>query len=64
MALLRAVARDTSAVAWAQVGAGNGLRAPGERDELLRIMTPELRAAAKWDEVFALVGRRLLRAGE
>jgi eukaryotic-like serine/threonine-protein kinase len=25
----------------------------GQRDELLRIMTPELRAAAAWDEIFA-----------
>jgi hypothetical protein len=25
----------------------------GDRDELLRVMTPELRAAAEWDEIFA-----------
>ena len=25
----------------------------GQRDELMRLMTPELRAAAEWDEIFA-----------
>ena len=53
IALLDAVARDTSAAAWSRLAPAMACALRGERDELLRIMTPELRAAAKWDEIFA-----------
>jgi eukaryotic-like serine/threonine-protein kinase len=53
VAILDAVARDTSAMAWARLAPAMACALRGQRDELLRIMTPELRAAAKWDEIFA-----------
>jgi eukaryotic-like serine/threonine-protein kinase len=53
VAMLDSVARDTSAMAWAKLAPAMACALRGERDELLRIMTPELRAAAKWDEIFA-----------
>ncbi len=51
--MLDAVAGDTSAMAWARLAPAMACALRGERDELLRIMTPELRAAAEWDEIFA-----------
>jgi hypothetical protein len=51
--MLDTVARGTSAMAWARLAPAMACALRGERDELLRIMTPELRAAAKWDEIFA-----------
>jgi tetratricopeptide (TPR) repeat protein len=53
VAMLDAVARDTSAMAWARLAPAMACALRGERDALLRIMTPELRAAAKWDEIFS-----------
>ena len=63
VAMLDAVAGDASAMAWARLAPAMACALRGERDELLRIMTPELRAAAEWDGI-RLVGGRLLRAGE
>ena len=51
--ILDAVARDTSPMAWARLAPAMACALRGERGELLRLMTPELRAAAQWDEVFA-----------
>src|SRR5688572_16699463 len=53
VAMLDAVARDTSAMAWARLAPAMACALRGERGELLRLMTPELRAAAKWDEIFS-----------
>jgi serine/threonine protein kinase len=53
VAMLDAVARDGSAMAWARLAPAMACALRGQRDELLRIMTPELRAAAAWDEIFA-----------
>ena len=53
VAMLDAVAGDTSAMAWARLAPAMACALRGERDELLRLMTPELRAAAEWDEIFA-----------
>jgi tetratricopeptide (TPR) repeat protein len=53
VAILDAVARDTSAMAWARLAPAMACALRGDRDGLLRIMTPELRAAAMWDEIFA-----------
>ena len=40
-------------MAWARLAPAMAAALRGERDELLRIMTPELRAAVRWDEIFA-----------
>jgi hypothetical protein len=40
-------------MAWARLAPALASALRGQRDKLLRIMTPELRAAAKWDEIFA-----------
>jgi serine/threonine protein kinase len=53
VAMLDTVTHDTSAMAWARLAPAMAGALRGERDELLRIMTPELRAAAMWDEIFA-----------
>jgi serine/threonine protein kinase len=53
VAMLDTVASDTSAMAWARLAPAMACALRGERDELLRLMTPELRAAAEWDEIFA-----------
>lgn len=53
VALLDAVAREASPMAWARLAPAMACALRGERDALLRIITPELRAAAKWDEIFA-----------
>jgi serine/threonine protein kinase len=53
IAMLDAVAGDTSTMAWARLAPAMSCALRGERDALLRILTPELRAAAEWDEIFA-----------
>jgi serine/threonine protein kinase len=53
VAILDGVARDTSAMAWARLAPAMACALRGEREEVLRTMTPELRAAAQWDEIFA-----------
>jgi serine/threonine protein kinase len=53
VAMLDSVAGDASAMAWAKLAPAMACALRGERDDLLRLMTPELRAAAEWDEIFA-----------
>jgi serine/threonine protein kinase len=53
VAMLDAVAGEAAAMAWARLAPAMACALRGERDDLLRIMTPELRAAAEWDEIFA-----------
>jgi eukaryotic-like serine/threonine-protein kinase len=53
VAILDAVARDTSAMAWCRLAPAMAAALRGQREELLRVLTPELRAAATWDEIFA-----------
>jgi predicted Zn-dependent protease len=53
VAILDGVARDASAMAWAKLAPAMACALRGEREEVLRTMTPELRAAAQWDEIFA-----------
>jgi serine/threonine protein kinase/tetratricopeptide (TPR) repeat protein len=53
VALLDTVARDADAMAWGKLAAAMACALRGEREELLRIMTPELLAAAKWDDIFS-----------
>jgi hypothetical protein len=51
--MLDTVAYDTPTMAWAKLSPAMACALRGERGELLRIMTPELRAAAKWDDIFS-----------
>jgi TolB-like protein len=53
VAMLDTVAGDASTMAWARLAPAMSCALRGDRDELLRLMTPELRAAAEWDEIFA-----------
>ncbi len=53
IAILDAVAGDASGMAWAKLAPVMACALRGQRDELLRIMTPELRAAAESDEILA-----------
>ena len=53
VAILDAVVRDESPMAWARLAPALACALRGQRDKLLRIMTPELRAAVQWDEIFA-----------
>ncbi|HJU69283.1 MAG TPA: hypothetical protein VJ650_13665, partial [Gemmatimonadaceae bacterium] len=53
IALLEAVAHDTSSTAWARLAPALAHALRGERTELLGLVTPELRAAAYWDETFS-----------
>ncbi len=64
--ILEAVARDTPEMGWAKLASAMASALRGDRDEVLRIMTPELRGKAWWDDLFcwwaadcfALVGER------
>jgi tetratricopeptide (TPR) repeat protein len=64
--LLQPVAGDTPDMAWAKLASAMAGALRGDRDEVLRVMTPELREAAWWDDLFcwwtadcfALVGER------
>lgn len=64
--ILEAVARDTPEMGWAKLASAMASALSGDRDGVLRIMTPELRAMAWWDDLFswwaadcsALVGER------
>lgn len=64
--ILEAVARDTPEMGWAKLASAMASALRGDRTGVLRIMTPELRAMAWWDDLFswwaadcfALVGER------
>jgi non-specific serine/threonine protein kinase len=64
--LLDAVARDTPQMAWAKLATAMACALRGDRDGVLRVMTPELREAVLWDDIFswwtadcfAIVGER------
>jgi eukaryotic-like serine/threonine-protein kinase len=50
--LLQPVARDTPDMAWAKLASAMAGALRGDRDEVRRVMTPELREAAWWDDLF------------
>lgn len=50
--ILEAVARDTPEMGWAKLANAMASALRGDRDGVLRIMTPELRAMAWWDDLF------------
>jgi len=53
LAMLDGVARDTSPMAWARLAPAMACALRGEHEKLLGVVTPELRAAAQWDEIFS-----------
>ena len=66
ISILDAVAHDRPEMGWAKLASAMASALRGDRDGVLRIMTPELRAMAWWDDLFswwsadcfALVGER------
>jgi tetratricopeptide (TPR) repeat protein len=66
VSILEGVARDTPEMGWAKLANAMASALRGDRDGVLRIMTPELRAMAWWDDLFswwtancfALIGER------
>jgi TolB-like protein/thioredoxin-like negative regulator of GroEL len=64
--LLDSVPQDAPQMAWAKLATAMSHALRGNREEVLRVLTPELRAAAMWDDIFswwtadslALVGER------
>ena len=64
--ILRTVARETQAMAWAKLASVMAHALAGERDEALVAITPDLLDASRWDDIFswwladcyALVGER------
>jgi TolB-like protein len=50
---LDAVAQDTPLMAWTRLAPAMACALRGDRVGLLRLMTPELRAAAMWDDIFS-----------
>jgi predicted Zn-dependent protease len=50
--LLDAVAQDTFDMAWAKMAPTMACALRGDREGVLRAMTPELRAASAWDDIF------------
>ena len=50
--ILETVARDTPEMGWAKLANAMASALRGDRDGVLRIMTPELRAMAWWDDLF------------
>ena len=51
--IMEAVARDTPEMGWAKLASAMASALRGDRDGVLRIMTPELRAMAWWDDLFS-----------
>jgi eukaryotic-like serine/threonine-protein kinase len=66
IAILQAVSRDSPEMAWARLASAMASALAGDRDDVRRIMTPELRRTVWWDDLFcwwsadcfALVGER------
>ena len=48
-----AVARETPLIAWTQVAPAMACALRGDRAGVRRAITPELRAAARWDDIFS-----------
>jgi non-specific serine/threonine protein kinase len=51
--LLDTVSQDTPGMAWGKLASAMACALRGDRDGVLRVMTPELRAAAMWDDIFS-----------
>ncbi len=53
IAILHRVAGDAPAMAWARLAAALGFALAGDRQQVLNVLTPDLRDAARWDDVFS-----------
>src|SRR5690242_8154332 len=51
--ILDAVSRETPLMAWTQLAPAMACALRGDRAGVLRTITPELRAAARWDDIFS-----------
>jgi serine/threonine protein kinase/tetratricopeptide (TPR) repeat protein len=51
--ILHRVASDAPSMAWARLAAALGFALEGNREQVLNVLTPDLRDAAWWDDVFS-----------
>jgi hypothetical protein len=53
VAMLEDVARETPLMAWTRLAPAMACALRGDREGVLRVMTPELHTAAQWDDIFS-----------
>jgi len=53
IAILHRVSSDAPAMAWARLAAALGFALAGDRQQVLNVLTPDLRDAARWDDIFS-----------
>jgi Tfp pilus assembly protein PilF len=53
IAIFDAVARETPLIAWTTLAPATACALRGDREGVRRAITPELRAAAQWDDIFS-----------
>ena len=51
--ILHQVASDAPSMGWARLAAALGFALEGNREQVLSVITPDLRDAARWDDVFS-----------
>jgi len=53
IAIFDSVARETPLMAWTRLSPAMACALRGDREGVLKAITPELRAAAQWDDIFS-----------
>jgi TolB-like protein/thioredoxin-like negative regulator of GroEL len=53
IAILHRVSSDAPAMAWARLASALGFALAGDRRQVLNVLTPDLREAARWDDIFS-----------
>ena len=53
VSILDRVTHDTPAMTWTKLASAMACALRGQRAEVVRIMNPDLRAAAMWDDIFS-----------
>jgi TolB-like protein/thioredoxin-like negative regulator of GroEL len=53
IAILHRVSSDAPAMAWARLASALGFALAGDRLQVLNVITPDLRDAARWDDIFS-----------
>jgi len=53
IAILHRVSSDAPAMAWARLASALGFALAGDRRQVLNVLTPDLRDAARWDDIFS-----------
>jgi serine/threonine protein kinase/tetratricopeptide (TPR) repeat protein len=53
IAILHRVASDAPSMAWARLASALGFALEGDRQQVLNVLTADLRDAARWDDVFS-----------